>query len=419
LLCGLAVILRLQLRKKLRERERFEQQAVALEDKRRLAEAANLEKSRFLAAASHDLRQPVHAMNLYLGTLAGLELPAPATALLANARQCGQSMDEMFRTVLDLSRLDASALYADIEEFALEPLLERIRLQFGPQARLKGLVLRVPRSRVRLKSDPQLVERILHNFVANAVRYTTQGKVLVGARRRGTQVRLSVFDTGPGVPTAEQQRIFEEFYQLDASSHERIKGLGLGLAIVRRLATLLQAPLALRSVPGKGSCFAVDLPCAQGSRLPLATSVPTPALEPVLPAGTFRALQGALLLVVDDDESIREATRVLLEQFGAEVVTAASGAELFESMALSRGIPDGLICDYRLRGGEDGIGLVARIRTEFNHEIPALLITGETSATSLREIQASGLPVLHKPLMPDELRQELLRLIQCGQRQAA
>lgn len=363
------------------------------------AEAANLAKSRFLAAASHDLRQPIHALNLYLGAFANLELPRRAESLLAKVRQCAHIMDEMFRTLLDISKLDAGAIQPQVGVFALAPLFARVRLEFEHQARAKGIELRVKRCSACVRSDAALVERVLRNLVSNAIRYTERGRVLVGCRPHGRLVRICVYDTGIGIEPPDQDLVFEEFYQVGNRERDRSKGLGLGLAIVERLARLLHAPVTLRSQPGQGSLFAFDLESA-------------PAAEMALPRPTRRAtdqrsLAGMLVVVVDDEELILDAAHTLLEQWECTVITAPSGPAALEKLASATRPPDVLICDYRLRDDETGVNVVEAVRNEFNSEIPALLLTGETDPEQIRRITESGIAVLHKPLREDELHEAL------------
>jgi signal transduction histidine kinase/ActR/RegA family two-component response regulator len=366
------------------------------------AEAANLAKSRFLAAASHDLRQPIHALNLYLGAFAQIQLTRPAATLLGKVRQCAQIMDEMFRTLLDISRLDAGAIQPQISVFPLAPLLARLRVEFEPQARAKGLELRVLRSAAFARSDPVLVERILRNLVSNAMRYTETGSVVVGCRRHGGQLRVCVYDTGIGIDPAHQSLVFEEFYQVGNRERDRSKGLGLGLAIVERLARLLGARLTLRSVRGRGSLFAFDLQRAEPVELPI--------MRLSRSGGQIRDLTGTLIVVVDDEELILDAAQTLLKQWNCTVVAATSGKEALRQLATSTRPPDVLICDYRLRDGENGVSVAAALRNEFNTDIPALLITGDTNPEQIRAIAASGLAILHKPLREDELNDAICAL---------
>lgn len=377
-----------------------------LEDKVRqrtqAAEAASLAKSRFLAAASHDLRQPMHALNLYLGALQRHDLPGGARALLENVRQCTQAMDGLFESLLDISKLDAGAVSPRIEPFAVGPLMQRIAIEFEPQAHEKGLRLRVRACRAWVRGDPALVERIVRNLVSNAVRYTRQGRVLIGCRRAANRLLIQVHDTGVGIPPDQQSLVFEEFYQVANPERDRTKGLGLGLSIVQRLAKLLDAPLTLRSRPGAGSMFALDLPLADA---------PAPAGDGALPPGASEALHGKLVVVVDDEAVVLDATRALLEQWGCEVVAAESGALAIERLAAVWRAPDVLLCDYRLRAPENGLLVMESLREEFNRQIPAAIITGDVLPET-GELQAGGdVAVLHKPVADAVLRQTLERLL--------
>lgn len=367
------------------------------------AEAAGLAKSRFLAVASHDLRQPMHALNLYVGSLAGLDLSDRARKLLGNVRQCGEAMDKMFRALLDVSRLDAGIVQAETRAFSMQSMLDRVRMEFEPQARDKGLELRVVGCSASVHSDPAMVERMLRNLVLNAVLHTDSGKVLVGCRRRKGRLHIKVYDTGPGIPRELHGKVFEEFFQIGNPERDRTKGLGLGLAIVSRLARLLSVNVTLESEPGKGAMFAFELPRVRQDDVPIHMRT-----DPGMRARNN--LEGMMVVVIDDEAPILDAMRELLEMWGCRVVTATSGDEALKKLGSSTRVPDILVCDYRLRGDEDGIGVVGALRAEFNDDIPAVLITGDTGPERIREIQASGLKVLHKPLQENELRSVLSRL---------
>ncbi|MDD2924455.1 hybrid sensor histidine kinase/response regulator [Rhodoferax sp.] len=367
------------------------------------AENANLAKSRFLAAASHDLRQPMHALNLYHGAMENVELSSEAQLLLSYARQCAVAMDDMFSVLLDMSRLDAGAVTPNLTIFPVSQLLERIRVEFEPPAREKGLDLRVVKSSRFIRTDPALAERIVRNLVSNAVRYTHQGKILVACRRRGQLLRLAVFDTGTGIPQDKQQAVFEEYFQLSNPERDRTKGLGLGLAIVNRVSNLLGAPIHLQSEPGRGSMFAVDFECEDTFE-----HAPEPADKPEVGAGS---LVGRLIVVIDDEAAIRAAIGMLLRQWGCVVVTAATGDDAVEQLAAYPTPPDVLVCDYRLRGTENGLDAIDKVRMEFCVDVPALLVTGDTAPDRILEIREGGFPVLHKPLQPDELRAALQRVM--------
>ncbi len=368
-----------------------------LEDVRRqkaLAEQANVAKSRFLAAASHDLRQPVHALGMFVSALRARQMDAEAQRLVEQLDGSVEALDSLFVALLDISRLDAGIVQPHVADFAIQPMLQRVCADHAAEARDKGLRLVLHPTRVNVRSDPVLVERIVRNIVGNAVRYTDRGRVVVGCRRVGGRLSLQVWDTGPGIPPDKQQRVFEEFYQLDNPERDRAKGLGLGLAIVQRLAALLDAPLALDSTPGKGSVFKLRLALSEGAPLPAARSA-----EP-LPV----AQRGGLILVVDDEPAIQEAMRSLLGGWGHQVIAAGSCEQMLQRVAACESRPDLIICDYRLRGEESGIAVIQRLQQEFNHDIPAMLVTGDTGPDRLQEAQASGLLLLHKPVSRGKLR---------------
>jgi signal transduction histidine kinase/ActR/RegA family two-component response regulator len=366
------------------------------------AVAANTAKTRFLAAASHDLRQPIHALNLYLGAFSQIRLTPETTSILAKVRQCALIMDEMFRTLLDVSKLDAGAVQPRISVFPLAPIFARIKLEFEPQARAKSLELRVLRCSAFAKSDSGMVERVLRNLISNAIRYTDHGRIVVGCKRHHGSLRICVYDTGVGIEPREQSLVFEEFYQAGNRVRERSRGLGLGLAIVERLTRLLGASLTLRSRPGHGSLFAVDLQAAQPVELPPLRLQPNVARN--------RDLTGRLIVVVDDEELILDAAQTLLKQWNCTVVAATSGREALRQLANFTRPPDVLLCDFRLGDGENGVSVAEAVRNEFNTDIPALLITGDTNPKQIRAIAASGLAVLHKPLREDELNEAICAL---------
>lgn len=369
------------------------------------AESANRAKSRFLAAASHDLRQPMYALNLYHGALGNMAIADECRVLLDNARQCATTMGDMFNVLLDMSRLDAGAVTPSVQVFPVMDILRRVQVEFEPLAREKGLSLRLVPSSCFIQSDPDLVERIVRNFVANAVRYTHAGKVLVGCRRRGDRLRVAVLDTGQGIPQDKQQVVFEEYFQLGNPERDRAKGLGLGLAIVRRLAKLLGAPINLQSLPGRGSMFAADFPRGDGMQM---TGQPR-VIELSDYAGD---LSGRLIAVIDDEVMIRDALGLVLRHWGCRVVAAGSGDEAVTQLAMLPTPPDAIICDYRLRGQETGLEAIEKLRGEFYADIPALLVTGDTMPERIIEITGSGLPVLHKPLQPNVLHDALLAAIE-------
>jgi signal transduction histidine kinase/CheY-like chemotaxis protein len=363
------------------------------------AEEANVSKSRFLAAASHDLRQPLHALSLFVGALQSREMDEEAHDLADNIAASVGAMDMLFSSLLDISKLDAGVIEVRPRPFRLAPLLERICRDVRGEADEKGLTLDLHVGKtVRIRSDPVLAERILRNIISNAVRYTEKGRVLVVCRKTQTSsgklLRIETWDTGPGIVASEQTRIFQEFYQLGNPERDRAKGLGLGLAIVQRMTALLGAPLSLKSRPGRGSVFKVAFP--------LVVDADEFGQEPL--ATERGSLRKGLILVVDDEVAIQEGMRHLLTNWGHEVIAAGSGAEMLERVATRADRPDLIICDYRLRSNENGIAVIRRLQMEYNEDIPAMLVTGDTAPDRLSEAQASGLLLLHKPVANSKLR---------------
>ena len=364
----------------------------------REAEDANRAKSKFLAAASHDLRQPIHAQGLFLEVLARSKLSAAQYDALANARATWQASAEMLDTLLDFSRIEAGVVEPQMQTFALQPLLNKLENELAPQADAKGIVYRSRETRLAVRSDPALVALILRNLVSNAIRYTDSGGVLVACRTRGAEVLIEVWDTGIGIEPSQQQEVFREFHQLGNAERDRRKGLGLGLAIAQGLARALGHALSLVSEPRRGSVFRLRLPIAQDAA---ASAVPD------ADAGSTRVFD-VRVLVIDDDESVRAGMRQLLSAWGCACDVADT---IEEAQALARAHPpDVVISDYRLRGQRTGAEAIAALRAEFGADLPALLITGDTAPERLREARASGVPLLHKPVSPDQLYHGLVRV---------
>lgn len=381
---------------------RFElaQTAGALAEQKSRAEQANQAKSRFLAAASHDLRQPLHAQGLFVEELQARSHDADFQRILSNLRCSVEAMHDLFDSLLDISRLDASVVAPSRENFSINVLLRELQRDFSPLARQKGLTLRVVGSRAVVHSDPSLLKRILCNLVANAIRYTNRGKVLIGCRRRGNQLRIEVCDTGIGIRTDDLASIFEEFHQLHNPERDRRKGLGLGLAIVQRLATLLNCPIDVRSQINKGSSFCVTVPF-----------VGTAMVDVSPPSATVDRnidLSGHTILVIDDEPEILRGMKGLLEQWGCRVLTAESIAEsIAQATAHAHTATSclaAIVADYRLRDQKTGIDAIACIRSLLNENIPGVLITGDTAPERLQEAYASGYRILHKPVPPARLR---------------
>lgn len=368
-----------------------------------VADEANQAKSRFMAAASHDLRQPAHALSLLIGALRGIALPEEATRLVASIEDSATALDRLFAELLEISKLDAGVIDVRRQNLPIYPLLKRICADYREQAAAKNIALTLIPNRNHVLTDPVLFgDRIMRNLIANAVQYTDAGRVVVGCRRHGSSLSVEVWDTGSGIPSEQQQRIFEEFYQLKNSERDRSKGLGLGLAIVRRMADLLGYKVTVVSRPGRGSCFRVDVPIVRAAAHEL---VEAPFNE------QSGALARALIVVIDDERSIREATSSLLRGWGHHVISAGSVNEVLQLLAKCPVEPKLVICDYRLRNEQNGIEAVETLRSEYNENIPAILITGDTSPDRLQEAADSGLLLLHKPVSKSKLRAAMSNLL--------
>lgn len=369
---------------------------------RRSAEQANAAKTRFLAAASHDLRQPIHALGLLLATLADLVRSDRTAPLLEQIDASLDAVEAMLNSLLDISKLDAGVVRPDVGPVDLGALLQRLNAEHQPVAKLTGNHLRVRPAHVQGVSDPAMLQRILANLVSNALRYTNRGRVLVAARARGDSIRIDVIDNGPGIPAESLEDIFLEFHQLGNPERDRRRGLGLGLAIVKRVAGLLGHRIEVRSVVGRGSRFSIFLPRSGEARRTAA-----PAAGPAKNAD----LRGCRVLVLDDEVSVLDAMRSLLDGWGCEVITAATPEEAEEQVSRARP-PDLVIVDYRLRRHASGIETIGRLREQIGKAVPALVITGDTAPDRLREAEESGYPLLHKPVMPARLRSAMRELIQ-------
>ncbi|WP_368622374.1 hybrid sensor histidine kinase/response regulator [Paraburkholderia sp. BR13444] len=372
---------------------------------RREAETANRAKSQFLAAASHDLRQPLHALGLFAAGLTSVVREPSVLGIVAKINDCTESLEELFNELLDISKLDAGVVQPVSSYFPIDALFSKLRVEYEPMAIEKGLSLKIMTSKAQVFSDSILLEQILSNLIANAIRYTPSGgRVLVGCRRRAQKLRVQVWDTGIGIPAHQTEKIFEEFYQLSNPERDRRKGLGLGLAIVKRTAKLLGFDVQLASKPGRGSVFSFDIPIGY---------TPPSVPKHSIPQGDFStdAVKGSLIAVVDDEPEILDATYTLLSQWGCETVCAATLEEATQRLSRHSRRPDAFLVDYRLREGVSGISVIQNLQARFGSDIPAVLITGETAPDSLREVNESGYQQIHKPLPPARLYELLSVLI--------
>jgi signal transduction histidine kinase len=363
--------------------------------KKEEAEGASIAKSRFLAAASHDLRQPLHAHMLFLAEMKARTVDRENLEVLEYMEASMQSLRQMLNSLLDVSRLDAGVVKPAICSFPLGPLFERLRHEFEMQMREKGNRFRAVETSHFVRSDPALLERIIRNLLSNSLRYTTNGAVLLGCRKRRQRLMLEVRDSGVGIPAEHLDSIFEEFYQVNNPERNREKGLGLGLAIVDRLAKLLQHPLRAASQPGHGTIVSVEIPLSKSST-PSAVADGTTKEE-------YAALSGETALVIDDDALVREGMSRLLRSWGCEVVATASAEQSLAQLTSRRCKPHFIIADYRLIGGVTGVQAIELVQNSLSNPVPAILVTGDTAPDRLREAKASGYPLLHKPVEPAQL----------------
>ncbi len=374
------------------------------------AEQANTAKSKFLAAASHDLRQPIHAQGLFLDVLSRTPLNAQQRELVSNISATSAASADMLNTLLDFSRIEAGVIKPHIQTFLLQSLLNKIEREFVAQADAKGLAYRSRETDFWVQSDPTLIEMVLRNLVSNAIRYTEHGGLLVACRKRGQLAVLEVWDTGMGIAPEQQAEVFKEFHQLGNPERDRRKGLGLGLAIAQGLCKTLGHELNLQSQPQRGSVFRLTLPVAPVTPYaPLSNAAMTTAAAP-----QTDLMHGVHVLVIDDDEAVLSAMAQLLQNWGCDVDTASTIEHALVLAQLQA--PEVLISDYRLRSQRTGAEAIAEVRKLLGTAVPALLITGDTAPERLREALSVGVPLLHKPLAPGDLHQAMGKLL--GDRQA-
>ncbi len=373
------------------------------------AERANLAKTRFLAAASHDLRQPMHAIGLFVGTLRA-KIHYPAVRDIVDKIQASVvAMEALFADLLDISRLDAGTIVPNVKSFPIDELMQRIDHEYRPDAVDKGIDFRVVRSGARVKSDPVLLNRIVSNLISNALRYTNEGRVLLGCRRTGGGLRLEVRDTGIGIAAEHRDDIFQEFFQLQNAERDRSKGLGLGLSIVQRHAALLGHRVEVSSILGKGSCFSVSLPYGEAAREVEPLTNDDKALRAAL-AGTFT-------VVVDDEADVRAGMEALLTEWSCPVLSANSGSDAVTKLQRHERTPDLIVSDYQLQGNETGLDAIRSIRESLQQTVPAILITGDARPERLRDAKTHGLKLLIKPVEPSALQAAMAEVLAQPQEQ--
>lgn len=379
-----------------------------LQEERDKAQTADRAKTRFLAAASHDLRQPTHALSLLVSTLSilgrrGDVASKDARNLADRAKSIVSNLSGLLNALLDISRLDAGVVTVAKEPVSLKKLFADLRDEFTGTAKEGSISWRTVDSDLWVYSDPITLKRILANLLSNAFRYTVTGRVLLGCRRRGASVEIQVWDTGPGIPADQQKAVFEEFVQLQNPARDRTQGLGLGLAIVRRTAQLLDHPLRMVSEQGRGSMFSITMPIA------LSRDV-----QPVVELEKIETDGAVGIAVIDDESDGLDAISLLLRTLGYRVYPGRSAAEAcraYAAVARNGEAPiDLIITDYRLEAGTTGIEAIRQVRSHLGYPAPAIILTGDTSPERLKDVAASGHLLLHKPVDAEQVRQAISQL---------
>lgn len=367
---------------------------------RQRAEAANVAKSSFLAAASHDLRQPLHALSLLLFALQERTSDVQASELLKKIATAADSLDALFKSLLDLSRLDAGSMASTPGPLPLAPLLARLENDFRPLAEAKGLQFACAANDAWVSSDPEMLERVLRNLLDNAIKYTERGRIDLELDASADSVRLAVLDTGIGIESVHRHRIFEEYYQIRNPGRDRRQGIGLGLAIVKRMCDLLQHEITVESEPGRGTRFAISVPrVAPGAAN--AQGAPPSARRSTEP------LRGLVIVVIEDDGEVQDAMRALLGGWGCVPLICTNSEEAVQALAARDVKPDAVLADYRLAGTENGLDAIRRLYARYG-DIPAAIITGEINAGDLKIPESMSVLVMQKPVPAAELRDWLL-----------
>tara|TARA_R110000796_G_scaffold252568_2_gene387921 strand:+ start:15611 stop:18214 length:2604 start_codon:yes stop_codon:yes gene_type:complete len=389
-----------QLRQEISERAQAE---ARLREAKREAEQANMSKTKFLAAVSHDLLQPLNAARLFTGALLEHEVPAASSLLIRQVSHSLGDVENLLGTLVDISKLDAGVIKPDIAAFKLSELLDNLANEYRQIAAVEGLIMRFVGCDAVIRSDAQLLARILRNFLSNAIRYTQSGRLLLGCRRQEHGLRIEVWDTGMGIPSDKLLEVFQEFKRVNPNANTKDRGLGLGLAIVDKIARMLGHRIRVRSWEGRGSVFSVDVPYG---RL-LAQSEQVTAL----PVGLDYRLQGARVWVLDNDASICAAMRTLLEGWGCQVVTALSEEDLARQVDSFHAAADLLIADYHLDNDVNGVDVVATINARRGHALPVLLITANYSNELKLQVRELGHVLMHKPVKPIKLKAAISHLL--------
>ncbi len=368
------------------------------------AEAASSLKSSVLISVTHDLLQPLNAARLTLSTLAEMAIPPQGAALIGQVDRSLLTLEDLLRTLLDISKLDAGVLRPDVRPITVASLFEPLRQEFAPLAARRGLALKILPSPHAVVSDPLMMRRILQNLLANALQYTQNGGVLMGCRLKGDRLCIQVHDTGPGIPEAKRQAIFVEFQRGEAGDGDQA-GFGLGLSIVRRFATALDHDIQLASRLGHGSTFSIMVPRAEAGEFV------EPCREAQYIDVQYSGLEGSKVLLIENDSSSAEAMATLLEKWGCDVAATISASDALDRVAALGEPPDAIIADLHLDGGESGLDAVNVIRERIRIDVPAIIVTADYSTDAEREAAIYGLELLRKPVKPAEMRSLLSFLL--------
>ncbi|TCL90675.1 two-component system CheB/CheR fusion protein [Rhizobium sp. PP-WC-2G-219] len=378
----------------------------ALRVAKRQADLANAAKSRFLAAASHDLRQPLQTLSLLQGLLVRRVHDEKANGLLARFEDTLGAMSGMLNALLDINQIEAGIVRADIVDFRVQTLLTMLRDELSVIAEAQGLKFLVVDCSLLVRTDPVLLEQMVRNLISNAFKYTRTGKVLVGCRRRGKSVSIEIWDTGIGIPDTELKSIFEEYHQIDNEARERSKGLGLGLSIVQRLSDLLGHRISVKSRQAKGSAFLIEVDAVDPVGKPNGSPVPD---KPLLL--TDRSAITGTILIVEDDAEIRSLLEQLLSDKGHTVLSAPDGPSALSLITSGRQTPDVILTDYNLPGGMNGVEVLTELRKTCRSEVPGIVLTGDISTKTLAHITGSGVIQLNKPITPNDVTAAITRLL--------
>ena len=366
------------------------------------ADQANLGKTKFLAAASHDLSQPLNAARLFLGALCDEVATDRARELAGRIDAALDTVDELLNALLDISRLDAGAWPVNLTDVEIGPMLARLADEYRPQAQAAGLDFRVVRSHARVRTDRHLFERVLRNLISNAIRYTAEGRVLIGCRSRGDRVLVQVWDSGIGIPEQMRDEIFREFQRLGNAPRRDGKGLGLGLAIVDRISRLLDLDVKVTSAIRRGSCFSIGT-----ARSTQAVSLETRAsAAPPLPS-----LSGKCVVVIDNDQAAVDAAHAVLDGWGCRFVGATSSGDALEQLAVTRLKPDLIIADYHLDNDRRGTEAIEMLRARYGRDLPGVVVSGDRSADLKNSLKTAGFAFLAKPASPARLRAMMSYLV--------